>query len=681
MKFKIFISAIITSVLMLTFTAFGAEVKYMYTTEKALDKGMTYTKYEMFMSDRRWVNAYTVKAEMADKHLSLEVLNDSRGISYLATTSSIAKENNTSVAINADFFAWGQTSGRGTPVGTVFFDKTMISSPSATDGMYSIIEDGNGSIFADLIDYSLTITAPNGESLSLAGKNKLSDLSVPMIYDGSYDEYSLGSTETQYEAVVKDGKLKEIRFMSEPVKFEDDMYVICGLSDWDTFVIDNFKPGDKVVLKEESNIDFGKIKLAAGAGAKLVSDGKVLNSFSHNVTGTNPRTAFGIDKDKKTVYLAVIDGRSGESGGMSMSELASFMKSIGAHNAVNLDGGGSSSLVMKDKTTNTQSLINTPSGGSERKISSVLALSSTSKPTGKLKHISLSVDDKNAYVGGEVKLNAEGFDEYYNPISLDKIQLIYTVSGAKGKFEGNTFYPTEAGIASIRVLTHTGLSATTTVNIWDKNVPDTQDKTSSVLAPKTGTRFAVFGSVRDSDTLFNNLIMKNSLSKMNASADTAFILTTKPTDNIKQNMTIDTKTCYPYNLFEENDSVFMILDTEDDFMSAKEWVWFIDEAKKVSAKNLFVFMQTELDFKVKKETQLLKDILTDVATRGTNVYVFSIGSSTKCTYENGVRYITTPGFSDDISPGGFITSKDKLKYILVDIDKAGNVSYRFEKIY
>ncbi len=681
MKLKLFIATLIASALMLTLSALGAEVKYVYNTEKALDKGMTQTKYEMFLSDRRWVTAYCVKAELENKHLSLGVFNDERGISYLSTTSAIAKANDTSVAINADFFAWGQASGRGTPIGTVFFDKAMISSPAISDGMYTIIEDNDGNIFADIIDYEITITAPNGESSLIAGKNKLSDLSVPMIYDKSYDEYSLGSTETQYEAVVRDGILEEIRFQSEPLNLEDDMYVICGLSDWDTFVLDNFKIGDKVVLKENSNIDFDKIKLAAGAGAKLVSDGKALTSFSHNVSGTNPRTAFGIDKDKKTVYLVVVDGRSGSSGGMSMSELAQFMKSIGAYNAVNLDGGGSSSLVIKDKTTGAQKLTNTPSDGSERKISSVLAVSSSSKPTKQLAHITLKTENKNAYVGDGVKLSVEGFDEYYNPVTLDKIQLIYTVSGAEGRFEGDTFFPSSAGSAAIRVFTHTGLSATAEINVWDKNMPDTQNKTGTIPPSNSSLRFAVFGSVRESDTLFNNLIMKNSLSKINESADKAFFLTTKATENIKKNMTIPSQTCYPYSLYEENDSTFMLLDTEDDFMSAKEWVWVIDEAGKISTKNLFVFMQTELDFDVKRETQLLKDVLTSVAVRGVNVYLFSIGDDTKCKTENGVRYITTPGFSGDIKASGFITSREKLKYILVDIDKDGNASYRFENVY
>lgn len=139
--------------------------------------------------------------------------------------------------------------------------------------------------------------------------------------------------------VVRSGIVEEIRFESEPVQMTDDMYILSGLADWDSFLLDNFAVGDEVKVEIESSIDFNNLKLAAGAGAKILSDGTVPGSFSHTIGGINPRTAFGIDYSKKKVYLAVVDGRSGSSNGMTMTELGWFMKYIGAYNAVNLDGG------------------------------------------------------------------------------------------------------------------------------------------------------------------------------------------------------------------------------------------------------------------------------------------------------------------------------------------------------
>ena len=65
----------------------------------------------------------------------------------------------------------------------------------------------------------------------------------------------------------------------------------------------------------------------------------------------------------------------------------------------------------------------------------------------------------------------------------------------------------------------------------------------------------------------------------------------------------------PFNSFSENGNTYIVLDTEDNFMSAREWVWFIDEVNAANAKNLFVFMQTDLSFVSARETKLLKDVL------------------------------------------------------------------------
>lgn len=58
----------------------------------------------------------------------------------------------------------------------------------------------------------------------------------------------------------------------------------------------------------------------------------------------HPRTAMGLSKDRKKLILAVVDGRSLLSAGMQCTEMAQLMLSLGAHDAANLDGGGSSTM-------------------------------------------------------------------------------------------------------------------------------------------------------------------------------------------------------------------------------------------------------------------------------------------------------------------------------------------------
>ncbi len=137
---------------------------------------------------------------------------------------------------------------------------------------------------------------------------------------------------------------------------------------------------------------------------------------------------------------------------------------------------------------------------------------------------------------------------------------------------------------------------------------------------------------------------------MNSSADMAFILSTKPTANIAPNLSIPFRRATRFHSFVEKDNTFIVLDTEDDFMSAREWNWFINEVNNLQTQNVFVFMQTNLKFtSARGNKALLKDVLSGAAERGHTVYTFYNNSLTGSTPEDGVRYISTPGFSSDIT--------------------------------
>jgi len=80
----------------------------------------------------------------------------------------------------------------------------------------------------------------------------------------------------------------------------------------------------------------------------------------------NPYSSVGLSQDKRFLYMLVIDGRqSGYSLGCTGTELAEWMKFIGAYNAMQLDGGGSSTMVKDDGSGNAI-VLNSPSDGTER---------------------------------------------------------------------------------------------------------------------------------------------------------------------------------------------------------------------------------------------------------------------------------------------------------------------------
>jgi len=114
------------------------------------------------------------------------------------------------------------------------------------------------------------------------------------------------------------------------------------------------------------------------SGPLLLSEGKRIplssNPFNSN---RHPRTALGITKNNKLI-LIVVDGRNSLANGMSLDELAKVLHWIGAQEAMNLDGGGSSTLYIKGESAN--DIVNYPSDNKkfdhegQRKVANIIYL-------------------------------------------------------------------------------------------------------------------------------------------------------------------------------------------------------------------------------------------------------------------------------------------------------------------
>jgi len=111
---------------------------------------------------------------------------------------------------------------------------------------------------------------------------------------------------------------------------------------------------------------------AIGAGPMLVFDGRIRVTsdeevfFGSSIPNTHPRTAAGRTADGALIVL-VVDGRQPESGGVNLEQLAEIMLGLGAEHALNLDGGGSTTLVVNGV------MLNRPTGGNaQREVMSAL---------------------------------------------------------------------------------------------------------------------------------------------------------------------------------------------------------------------------------------------------------------------------------------------------------------------
>jgi hypothetical protein len=117
----------------------------------------------------------------------------------------------------------------------------------------------------------------------------------------------------------------------------------------------------KILLATLPRIPRGVTPLMiVGGWPRILRDGDNVADESATLEGTlsrnaevrHPRTAVGFSRDSSTLLLLTVDGRSENSGGMTLIELANVMRELGAWQAMNFDGGGSTTMVIDGRVVN-----------------------------------------------------------------------------------------------------------------------------------------------------------------------------------------------------------------------------------------------------------------------------------------------------------------------------------------
>jgi len=137
------------------------------------------------------------------------------------------------------------------------------------------------------------------------------------------------------------------------------------------------KPGDVVTVTTRFLPDRGELRTLVGGWPRIVRGGvdvaaaadSVEGTFPRFAAGRHPRSAVGFSRDSATLFLVAVDGRQTGSVGMTLVELAKAMIRLGVYDALNLDGGGSTALVVGD------TIVNKPSDQTgERPVGDVLVI-------------------------------------------------------------------------------------------------------------------------------------------------------------------------------------------------------------------------------------------------------------------------------------------------------------------
>ena len=124
--------------------------------------------------------------------------------------------------------------------------------------------------------------------------------------------------------------------------------------------ISSARLGDTVKIRAGLAPNRGPIKSLVGGWPRIVLDGRNIGAVADSLEGTfprfsanrHPRSGVGFSRDSTKVYFIIVDGRSQKSVGMSLFEFADLMLTEGVYQGMNLDGGGSTTLVINDTIVN-----------------------------------------------------------------------------------------------------------------------------------------------------------------------------------------------------------------------------------------------------------------------------------------------------------------------------------------
>jgi len=337
-----------------------------------------------FLAGRQSIHIISISLESARAGLSVispPYVNQTTTLSKLASTSGAV------AAVNGDFFYMNASK---TPVGVMVKDGVPIHVPGVNSNrpVFAIARDGKP--YIDVVEWKGCMRTGSGALIDLTGLNAgLLTGNDVILYNSSWDPaekpvLSPGQAEVPVFLAIMDDQHRVVETADNIVRFRLipggitllatgqraatvkslflDLCTEPPASRWASPVIEHVR------LQRSQK----SIRCALAGDPVLVDDGRVVVTPSDGPQGLHPRTAVGINGGRNMVYLVTVDGRSHQSWGMDLWSLARFMRQLGCRDAINLDGGGSTTMALT--RGNRTDIVNEPAEGQERPIANGLAI-------------------------------------------------------------------------------------------------------------------------------------------------------------------------------------------------------------------------------------------------------------------------------------------------------------------
>lgn len=318
--------------------------KYYGTKVSMVSKGIAHIKIRKFIG-KRAVNLNILEINRnVNPNLTITPAFANSNLSGKRKVLGMVALNKAIAGINASFFK--QTNG--VPLGLMMKEGEILTGPIFDRVAMGITPDG---FKMDRVVLDGKIVLSDGKVIGVESYNQPRMLATKtIIYNSKWSHLSPVAPKYGVNILIKDNEVKLVS--ANPIEIDKNSLVVSGAK---SKLLPMLEVGASAFVKITSSPDWSEVTEAIGGGPYLVKNGNLFVDAKqqkiNSISGLNPRTAVGYTKDN-VAFIITADGRQESSSGLTLYELAKIMKKYGCYNAMNLDGGSSTQMVIKNKVVN-----------------------------------------------------------------------------------------------------------------------------------------------------------------------------------------------------------------------------------------------------------------------------------------------------------------------------------------
>ncbi len=335
-----------------------------------LAPGLDQVEFERLGPDGRQL-LHVLRVQLADSNLEVDYIGND-ALTDPGTVSEFVDGSGAIAGVNGDFFDINNSSA---PLGTAISrDDGLLKSPEVSrNNVAGFTDAGLGGIVEVFLEG--TVTLPSG-ALRLAGINRVTgEADSVVVYNAHWGTGNRGRSiptgQTGVEVLVgADGTVTRTAQAPRAELLADGVQAVVAAPGAAADALSALQAGDPVAVSYTLNPEAVDLAAAVGGHASseplMLEDGELGEAVSDLSRLRHPRTGIGFSADGTTAYFVVADGRQSTVPGLTVPELGQLMLDLGAWDALNLDGGGSSQMNARQPGDAGASVLNAPSDGYER---------------------------------------------------------------------------------------------------------------------------------------------------------------------------------------------------------------------------------------------------------------------------------------------------------------------------